>query len=148
MKALFTYKCTRLDIRTHWYEYAVPLDFHFVEIKYLIHVQSLEEFEKEALISTSFLFLYANGKGNVWRLTELVMTRYFGKEVSTMLEATFNRERKPGEMKSSDIYYRLQQPREYKKSLPNSYHTMCEFLTVHRHRGSIRFLDGQKISLH
>ncbi len=65
------------------------------------------EFEKEAPLSTSHQFLYKVGNGDVWRLTELVIARYLGKEVSTILEATFNRERNPGDMKSSDFYYRL-----------------------------------------
>jgi len=77
-----------------------------------------KEFEKEAPLSTSYQFLYAIGNGDVWRLTELVMTRYLGKEVSTILEATFNRERKSGEMKSSDFYYRLQQMNNGRKFLP------------------------------
>jgi len=76
------------------------------------------EFEKEAPLSTSYQFLYKVGNGDVWRLAELVMARYLGKEVSTILEATFNRERKPGEMKSSDFYYRLQQMNCGRKFLP------------------------------
>jgi len=77
-----------------------------------------KEFEKEAPLSTSHQFLYKVGNGDVWRLTELVMARYLGKEVSTILEATFNRERKPGEMKSSDFFYRLQQMNNGRKFLP------------------------------
>jgi len=46
---------------------------------------SVKEFEKEAPLSTSFQFLYAIGNGDVWRLTELVMTRHLGKEVSIKL---------------------------------------------------------------
>ena len=65
------------------------------------------EFEKEAPLFTSHQFLYKVGNGDVWRLTELVMARYLGKEVSTILEVTFNRERKPGDTKSSDFYYLL-----------------------------------------
>ena len=61
------------------------------------------EFEKEAPLSTSHQFLYKVGKGDVWRLVELVMARYLGKEVSTILEATFNREIKPDGMKSSNF---------------------------------------------
>jgi len=76
------------------------------------------EFEKEAHLSTSHQFLYKVGNGDVWRLMELVMARYLGKEVSTILEATFNRDRKPGEMKSSDFYYRLQQMNCGRKFLP------------------------------
>ena len=57
------------------------------------------EFEKEAPLSTSHQFLYKVGNGDVWRLTELVMVRYLGKEVYTILEATFNIETKPGNMK-------------------------------------------------
>jgi len=37
-----------------------------------------KEFEKEAPLSTSHQFLYNVGKGDVWRLTELVMARYLG----------------------------------------------------------------------
>jgi len=46
------------------------------------------------------------------------MTRCLGKEVSIMLEATFNRERNPDEMKSLDFYYRLQQMNVGRKFLP------------------------------
>jgi len=46
------------------------------------------------------------------------MTRYLGCNVSSILEAAFNRERKPGEMKSSDIYYKVQQMNTGKKFLP------------------------------
>jgi len=77
-----------------------------------------KDFEKEAPLSTSYQFLYAIGNGDVWRLTELVMTRYLGKEVSTILEATFYRERKPSRTKSSDFYYHLQQMNNGRKFLP------------------------------
>ncbi len=76
------------------------------------------EFEKEAPLSTSQQFLYKVGNGDVWRLTELVMARYLGKEVSTILEETFNLERKPGETKLSDFYYQLQQMNCGRKFLP------------------------------
>ena len=77
-----------------------------------------KEFEKEAPLSTSHQFLYKVGNGDVWLLTELVMARYLGKDAFTILEATFNRERKPGDMKSSDFYYRLQQMNNGRKFLP------------------------------
>ncbi len=89
------------------------------EIKILLQSSDLKiEFEKEAPLSTSHQFLYKVGNGDVWRLTELVMACYLGKEVSTILEATFNRGRKPGDMKSSDFYYRLQQMNNGRKFLP------------------------------
>ena len=53
-------------------------------------------FEKEAPASTSYKFV---GYGDVWLLLEIIMTRYLGKEVTTILEATFNKERKPGGVK-------------------------------------------------
>ena len=78
-------------------------------------------FEKEAPASTSYQFLYAVGNGDVWLLLELVITRYLGTEVVTILEATFNRERKPGGMKSTDFYYRLQQMNNGRKFLPGGH---------------------------
>jgi len=44
--------------------------------------------------------------------------RYLGNNVSSVLEATFNREKKLGEMKSSDFYYRVQHMNVGKKFLP------------------------------
>ena len=69
-------------------------------------------FEKSAPASCSPEFLYAIGIGDVWLLLELIMNRYLGRNVASILEATFNRERKPGEMKSSEFYYKVQQPRK------------------------------------
>ena len=46
------------------------------------------------------------------------MARYIGKKVSTILKATFNRERKPDEITSSDFYYRLQQMNNGRRFLP------------------------------
>ena len=46
------------------------------------------------------------------------MTRYLGRNVASILESTFNRERKPGEMKSSEFYYKVQQMNLGKKFLP------------------------------
>ena len=66
-------------------------------------------FEKSAPASSSPEFLYSIGNGDVWLLLELIMTRYLGRNVASILEATFNRERKPGEMKSSEFYYKVQQ---------------------------------------
>ena len=67
--------------------------------------ESGKTFEKKAPASISIEFLYAIGNGDDWLLLELVMMRYLGNNVSSILEATFNREKKPGEMKSSQFYY-------------------------------------------
>ena len=75
-------------------------------------------FEKSAPASSSPEFLYAIGNGDVWLLLELMMNRYLGRNVASILEATFNRERKPGEMKSSEFYYKVQQMNLGKKFLP------------------------------
>jgi len=80
--------------------------------------ESGKAFEKSAPASTSPDFLYAIGNGDIWLLLELIMSRYLGSHVSSILEATFNRERKPGEMKSSDFYYKVQQMNIEKKILP------------------------------
>ena len=63
-------------------------------------------FEKSAPVSSSPEFLYSIGNGDVWLLLELIITRYMGCNVAAILEATFNRERKLGKMKSSDLFSR------------------------------------------
>ena len=63
-------------------------------------------FEKSAPASSPD-FLYAIGNGDVWLLLELIMIRYLGRNVASLLEATLNRERKPGEMKSSEFYNKV-----------------------------------------
>jgi len=73
---------------------------------------------EERTASSSPEFLYAIGNGDVWLLLELIMNRYLGRNVASILEATFNRERKPGEMKSSEFYYKVQQMNLGKKFLP------------------------------
>ena len=49
-------------------------------------------FENEAPASTSYQFLYAVGEGDAWLLLEIMMARYLGTEVTTILEATFKME--------------------------------------------------------
>jgi len=75
-------------------------------------------FEKSAPASSSPEFLYSIGYGDVWLLLELIMTRYLGRNIASILEATFNRERMPGEMKSFEFYYKVQQMNLGKKFLP------------------------------
>jgi len=86
--------------------------------------ESGKAFEKKAPASISPEFLYAIGNVDVWQLLELVMMRYLGNNVSSILEATFNREKKPGEMKSSDLYYRVQEMNLGKKFLPGGKNTI------------------------